>query len=334
MLATIDSAEGLPTLRQLFAAHHYWRRRGMTVDLVVLNTQPSSSYLQELNERIMEAMFASSDAGMDQPGGVFVRRSDQLDADALLMLRATARLLPALRRALAGPRPGRGRARRGGAGRRGRGRVPAARAGAALAARIAGADGASARTRPTARRARRPRRRPRRTRGPRGRAARPPAAASGAAPLLFDNGFGGLAADGDYQMRVRGDRVPPAPWVNVVANPHGGFVVTERGAGFTWAENSYFYRLTPWHNDPVSDPASEALYLRDEETGELWSATPAPVRGDAEYTVRHGAGSSTFEHEHDGIATRLTLAMADGEPVKLSVLRVDQPRRAPAPASR
>ena len=37
VLATIDSPEGLPTLRQLFAAHHYWRRRGLTVDLVILN---------------------------------------------------------------------------------------------------------------------------------------------------------------------------------------------------------------------------------------------------------------------------------------------------------
>jgi cyclic beta-1,2-glucan synthetase len=119
-----------------------------------------------------------------------------------------------------------------------------------------------------------------------------------------------------------GDRVPPAPWSNVVATPHGGFVVTERGGGFTWAENSYFYRLTPWHNDPVSDPVGEALYLRDEETGEIWGATPAPVPGDIEYTVRHGAGWSSFEHEHAGIATHLTLAMAPDEPVKLSLLRV------------
>jgi cyclic beta-1,2-glucan synthetase len=121
---------------------------------------------------------------------------------------------------------------------------------------------------------------------------------------------------------VRGDLVPPAPWSNVVANPHGGFVVSERGTGFTWAENSYFFRLTPWHNDPVSDPAGEALYLRDEQSGELWSATPAPVRREIAYTVHHGAGSSDFACEHHGIATRLTLAMAEGEAVKLSVLRV------------
>jgi cyclic beta-1,2-glucan synthetase len=117
----------------------------------------------------------------------------------------------------------------------------------------------------------------------------------------------------------------------VVANPRGGFVVSERGAGFTWADNSYFYRLTPWQNDPVSDPVSEVLYVRDEDTGALWSATPAPMGHDAPFTVRHGAGTSTFEHEYAGIATHLTLGIAPDEAVKLSVLRLtnpgDQPRR-------
>ena len=99
-------------------------------------------------------------------------------------------------------------------------------------------------------------------------------------------------------------------------------MVTERGGGFTWAENSYFFRLTPWHNDPVSDPASEVVYLQDDETGELWCATPGPIRGEAAYTVRHGAGSSTFAQDHGGIVTHLTLGMAEDAPVKLAVLRV------------
>jgi cyclic beta-1,2-glucan synthetase len=143
------------------------------------------------------------------------------------------------------------------------------------------------------------------------------------------NGFGGLTADGDYQIQVAGDRVPPAPWANVIANPHGGFVVTERGGGFTWAENSYFYRLTPWHNDPVSDPVSEVVYLRDDETGQLWSATPGPVRTATEFTVRHGQGSSTFAQEHGGIATELTLGMADDRAVKITLLRVTNTGKRP-----
>src|SRR5690606_31094086 len=97
--------------------------------------------------------------------------------------------------------------------------------------------------------------------------------------LRFDNGYGGLDRNDDYEIHVAPGVRPPAPWINLIANIHGGFVVSESGAGATWAENSYFYRITPWHNDPVSDPASDVLYLRDERTREVWSATPSPVPG-------------------------------------------------------
>jgi cyclic beta-1,2-glucan synthetase len=159
------------------------------------------------------------------------------------------------------------------------------------------------------------------------RSLNPPPAASG--PLRFDNGMGGLTAEDDYWIRVNGDRVPPAPWANVIANPRGGFLVTERGGGVTWAGNSYFFRLTPWHNDPVSDPVGDALYLQDEETGELWSATPAPAPGAGPYVIKHGAGSSSFEHVHDGIATQLTLGLAGENAIKVSLLRVTNRERRP-----
>ncbi len=292
VLASIDSPAGLPTLQQLFSAHHYWRRRGMTVDVVVLNTR-SASYLQELHNKILEVMFTSSDTQMDRPGGVFIRRRDQLAPEALRMLEATAS-------------------------------VTLRCEGHPLIASVIGMvqDGAKKLDTPSLES------QPRRS----GKAlANAPVAQAGAGDLLFDNGIGGLNVAGDYQMRIRSDGLPPAPWCNVIANPHGGFVVSERGCGFTWAENSYFYRLTPWHNDPVSDPASEVLYLRDEETGDLWSATPAPVGRDATYTVRHSAGATVFEATQDEIASRLTMSMADGQAVKLSVLEVtnqgQRPRR-------
>ena len=327
VLATIDAADGLPTLRQLFSAHHYWRRRGMTVDLVVLNAQPSS-YLQELQDRIMGALFASGETGIG-PARRRLRPADGPGGRGHAAHAARHRP-PAVRcdgRSLGHVLERGAGARRRRAARSGAAGVAPARAGAARARPRRPAGGASAPTR--------------RTRWPIPRSGLRRSAGARTAPLprpwrqgralRFDNGYGGLTADGDYEVRVRGDFVPPAPWVNVVANPHGGFVVSERGAGFSWAGNSYFYRLTPWHNDPVSDPPPEVLYLRDEDTGELWGATPAPVRLDTAYTVRHGAGASVFACEHGGIATRLTLAMAEGEAVKLSLLRVtntgDRPRR-------
>ncbi|HTL05642.1 MAG TPA: glucoamylase family protein, partial [Gemmatimonadales bacterium] len=314
LLATIESAEGLPTLQQVFLAHRYWRRRGMTIDLVVVNAQ-RHSYQQELNERITESMLATSGSGVaDAPGGIFIRQLASLQPADHRMIAATARvrigcdgrplseILEESRQPGADdqerePEPP---ARR----RVDRSRAPLLSLAERLRHRAASAIGLA--------------REPRRPELP--LPLNPPPRVAG--PLRFDNGLGGLTPENDYQIRVQGDRLPPAPWANVIANPRGGCFVTELGAGTTWAENSYFFRLTPWHNDPVSDPAGEALYLRDEETGELWSATPGPVRSAEPFVVRHAPGVSSFEHEHRGIATQLSIGMAGQEPLKVSLLRV------------
>jgi cyclic beta-1,2-glucan glucanotransferase len=321
LLATIDSPEGLPTLRRLLAAHRYWRRRGMMVDLVVLNGHPPS-YLQELQEKITATIFASSDSGIiDRPGGVFARRRDLLSPEVLRMLRATARvhlycdgrspgrILEAATAREAPPLD-----------------TPAALSLPARVSQLAAPPALRALLRVVGRTLPRPASEPAhglpssgRSPGPTGA---PRADAWDGAAASFENGFGGLNASGDYEIRVGGDHLPPAPWANVIANPRGGFVVSERGAGFTWAESSHSFRLTPWHNDPVSDPVSDVLYLRDEDTGEVWSATPAPIRHDGPYTVRHGPGTSSFEHEHAGLATSLVLGLAEDRAVKLSLLRV------------
>ena len=98
------------------------------------------------------------------------------------------------------------------------------------------------------------------------------------ADLACFNGLGGFNANGEYEIHLEGDTLPPAPWINVIANPSGGFLTSETGAGPTWAVNSSFYRLTPWENDPVSDPIGDCIYIRDDHNGELWTATDAPIR--------------------------------------------------------
>jgi cyclic beta-1,2-glucan synthetase len=119
-----------------------------------------------------------------------------------------------------------------------------------------------------------------------------------------------------------GDRTP-RPWINVIANPRFGFTVSEAGAGSTWAGNSSENRLTPWSNDPVSDPPGEALYLRDEETALIWSPTPQPAPAAAPYLIRHGAGYSVFEHHSHGLRQQLLLFAAAESPVKVIVLRLE-----------
>ena len=85
--------------------------------------------------------------------------------------------------------------------------------------------------------------------------------------------LGGFAAGGrEYVVVLEGDAETPLPWVNVIANPGFGTVVSASGSAYTWAENSRENRLTPFANDPVSDPTGEALFLRDEDTGDIWCA--------------------------------------------------------------
>ena len=157
-------------------------------------------------------------------------------------------------------------------------------------------------------------------------AARPPAAdlPPPRIPLEFFNGMGGFSEEEGEYVTLLGERQwTPAPWINVLANSSFGCLVSESGSGYTWAVNSRENQLTPWSNDPVSDPPGEALFLRDEETGEIWSPTPLPIRGDGSYVVRHGQGYSRFEYEHQGIATELTVFVPQEDPVKISRLSIE-----------
>jgi cyclic beta-1,2-glucan synthetase len=152
--------------------------------------------------------------------------------------------------------------------------------------------------------------------------------------LSFQNGYGGFSADGreyviDWKASARSAgklsirRPTPAPWVNVIGYPEFGFLVSEAGSQCTWALNSGENRLTPWSNDPVRDPTGETLYLRDEETGEVWTPTPLPSGTAQPYRVTHGAGYTVFEHNSHGLRQRLTLFASPDDPVKIIRLRVE-----------
>ena len=141
--------------------------------------------------------------------------------------------------------------------------------------------------------------------------------------LIFFNGLGGFTPDGrEYVITTSHGHVTPAPWVNVLANPNFGTVISENGQAYTWSENAHEFRLTPWHNDPVSDASGEALYLRDEERGHFWSPTPLPSRGATPYVSRHGFGYSVFEHTERGIRSELWVYVALDAPMKFMVLKV------------
>ncbi len=142
--------------------------------------------------------------------------------------------------------------------------------------------------------------------------------------LQFSNGVGGFGQDGrEYVIVLNEGQWTPAPWTNVIANSKDfGFLMTETGSGYTWSVNSRENRLTPWSNDAVSDPPGEALYLRDEDTGTIWSPTPLPIRESQPYVVRHGQGYTSFQHTSHGIAQELTMFVPADSTVKISTLRL------------
>jgi cyclic beta-1,2-glucan synthetase len=145
--------------------------------------------------------------------------------------------------------------------------------------------------------------------------------------LNYFNSLGGFTQDGhEYAIYLGPDTNTPAPWVNVISNPSFGTMVSETGSGFTWYGNSQRNRLTGWSNDPVLDPASEVLYIRDEESGVFWSPTAGPIREETAYRARHGAGYTVFEHNSNGIEQELTVFVpvdeSGGKPIKLQRLRL------------
>jgi cyclic beta-1,2-glucan synthetase len=140
--------------------------------------------------------------------------------------------------------------------------------------------------------------------------------------LLYFNGFGGFAPGGrEYVITLKEGLRTPEPWINVIANPSFGFIVSQSGAGFTWSLNSRENQLTPWSNDHVTDTPGESIYLRDESTGEIWSPTALPIRDEtATYVARHGQGYSRFQHGSHGILADLVQFVPIEDPIKISRL--------------
>jgi len=286
VLLRISDTDKIEIVRQLIQAHSYWRTKGLTVDLVIVN-EDVSVYRQSLQDQITTLISSGIEAQMlDKPGGIFVRRLEQIPNDDRILLQAAARVVLDDEKG-------------------------------SLAEQLEHRSILEPLVPPL---------RTSRFRAPDFLAPLPPR------DLIFHNGLGGFTRDGhEYVITLQPGQITPAPWVNVLANPFFGTVISESGAAYTWVENSHEFRLTPWSDDPVQDTTGEAFYIRDEQTGQFWSPTPAPARGATPYVIRHGFGYTVFEHTEFGIASELWVYVAMDAPVKFSVLKLrnvsGRPRR-------
>lgn len=277
VLVRIRDQAHIALVQQAVLAHAYWRMKGLAVDLVIWN-EDDSIYRQNLQETVVDLVAASPEAaGIDRPGGVFIRRGEQMSEEDRALLLNTARIVLLDDNGTLAEQT----ERRGLSDLSIPSLIPVRRS-------------------------------------------PEPITKKGPKPdLAYYNGMGGFSQDGrEYVTTLDEGQTTPAPWVNVIANSQFGTVVSEGGSAYTWAENSHEYRLTPWHNDPVSDVGGEAIYVRDEESGRYWSPTPSPVRGRNRYTIRHGFGYTIFEYTEDGLTTELMIYVSVDAPVKFYKLKV------------
>ena len=285
ILLRIGDLNRIDLVKQVLQAHTYWRMKGLVAELVIIN-EDFSGYRAVLQDQIMGLINAGPEAqSMDKPGGVFVRRAEELSEEDRVLFQAVARVVltdsaeslieHVERRVLAERVPDR-----------------------FVKLPHAVVETAAEKNHKLLSRER-----------------------------IFCNGLGGFTPDGrEYVITLEPGKSTPAPWVNVIASPHIGTVVSESGSAYTWVENAHEFRLTPWHNDPLSDSSGEALYIRDEDSGAFWSPTPLPAptlkRGRSGYVCRHGFGYSVFEHYEAGIASELFTYVAMDAPVKFVVVKL------------
>ncbi len=286
VLLRIDHVEDIDIVRQLLRAHEYWRLKQLAVDLVILNER-AHSYVQDLQNALDTSVRMSQsrpvvNAGVD---------NTHVDSKGSVFVLRTDLISAETRAVLSSV------ARIVFHGQRG-----------SLAEQLERRAESNSVTRHLL---------PIKSRMP---VAIPPASPR---ELEFFNGVGGFAAEGrEYVITLEAEQSTPAPWINVIANPQFGFQVSAEGGGYTWSVNSRENQLTQWSNDPVTDRSGEVLYVRDEDTGEVWSPTAAPVRDAAPYVIHHGQGYSRFEHNVRGIDLELLMYVPIDDPIKIFRLKL------------
>lgn len=277
VLLLIGNLDRIDLVKQVAQAHAYWRMKGLAADLVIIN-EGFSGYRAVLQDLIMGLVNTGPDAQtIDRPGGIFIRRAEELSEDERVLLQTVARIVFSDTAVTLIEQVDR--------------RVSAERPSDLLEP--------SQPAIPDRENVLAPRER------------------------IFHNGLGGFTPDGhEYVITLEPGQTTPAPWANVIASPHIGTVVSESGGTYTWVENAHEFRLTSWHNDPLSDTSGEVLYIRDDESGSFWSPTPLPAPGQSGYVCRHGFGYSVFEHLEADIESQLSTYVAMDAPVKFLVVKL------------
>ncbi|MCU0240962.1 MAG: carbohydrate-binding protein, partial [Vicinamibacteria bacterium] len=93
LLVRVVEEDDLPLVRQVLQAQEYWRLKGLSADVVILNEHPVS-YLDEMHAQLAALL----DNGpwrtwKHRPGGAYLLRGDRMPENERILLRAVARVV-------------------------------------------------------------------------------------------------------------------------------------------------------------------------------------------------------------------------------------------------
>ena len=279
LVVRVVGDDDVSLVREVLQAQEYWRLKGLSADVVILNAHPIS-YLDEIQAQLTAIL----DTGpwrmwKHRSGGAYLLRVDQIG-------KADATLIETVARVILGGDRGDLRAYLDLPHAVQNNRRPAFAVGSSFQPPHA-----------------------------------PPIDTPIAPPAMtLTNGLGGFTDDGrTYAIVLEGDQDTPLPWVNVIANATFGTVVTASGAAHTWSENSRENRLTSFANDPIVDPTAEALFIRDDDSGDAWTPTPGPMARHAasgQFVIHHSAGLTRFSRVTRNVRHELDVFVDVDDPVK------------------
>ncbi|NOY77534.1 MAG: glycosyl transferase family 36 [Calditrichaeota bacterium] len=100
----------------------------------------------------------------------------------------------------------------------------------------------------------------------------------------------------------------PTPWINYIYNDRYFSTISNNGGGISYVQNPLHGRITRYRiNDVPPDRPGKYVYIKDEETGDFWSATWQPVgKNQKAYQAVHGFGYTRVSAEINGIFSEIT----------------------------
>lgn len=116
----------------------------------------------------------------------------------------------------------------------------------------------------------------------------------------------------------------PAPWVNYLGSPAYGAIISNNAGGYSFERSGANGRILRYVFNQFDQPG-RYIYLRDDESGDFWSASWQPVAKDLnDYQVKccHGMGYTRMEASYAGISSKAVYYVPQGKAYEVWALTV------------